>query len=342
MADNWIKWCKGFALKTEVTETAALLGLNPYHIAGALMTLYEWCDSNISDANNDGSGCAFVALQSLQKFTIDWVTRTPGLADAMQKVGWLRVEADGWVFPNFYRHNGKSSKERALSSERMSGVRNKLRSERNKIATVAQPEKRREEKNIKSLSTETCAPAPESPQIDIPKEDGPPQAARPRDLIWDAMIATFGYGSEITTAQRGQLNKAVKDLKIQGATPAEIPIRFDRMRRAWDGHLVSPAKFAQWWPQFAVDPEDNKPVPKKPRGKFQIEYMDDDADFARWYRTCKQEARDKTDKQDAVVKTTMTTEDITVIERRYADALAAYDLKTGSKSELQRQAKGVF
>jgi hypothetical protein len=250
----WIKWCIGFSLKPEVVQTAAILGMSPYHVAGALMILYEWCDANITEQDNDGNGNAFVTLKTLQKCTIDWVTRTPGLADAMERVGWLHVEDGGWVFPNFYRHNGKSSKERALAAERMSESRGKLRFKRNKNVTTAQPDKIRVDKSIKSMSTYSCEQVPEPPQINIPEEGEPPKAERPHDPIWDTVCEVFGW-TDVPKSQRTSVGSVVRDLKTLGATPDEIRIRTVRMRAAWDGKPFSPQAVVKWWTQFAKDPD---------------------------------------------------------------------------------------
>lgn len=46
-----------------------------------------------------------------------------GFADALIQVGWL-VENDGGLsLPNFERHNGKSSKKRAVTNERVTKIR---------------------------------------------------------------------------------------------------------------------------------------------------------------------------------------------------------------------------
>jgi len=49
---------------------------------------------------------------------IDRHVGVAGFGSAMQEVGWLLVDDNGVLFPNFDRHNGTSAKSRALTTER--------------------------------------------------------------------------------------------------------------------------------------------------------------------------------------------------------------------------------
>ncbi|EJF6164556.1 hypothetical protein M8W81_004519, partial [Salmonella enterica] len=56
---------------------------------------------------------------------IDRIGFMPGFADALIQVGWLRSEGSILIFPNFDRHNGKSSKKRTLANRRVTQHREK-------------------------------------------------------------------------------------------------------------------------------------------------------------------------------------------------------------------------
>lgn len=53
-----------------------------------------------------------------------------------------------------------------------------------------------------------------------------PKKARPRDLLWDALVEALGYeAKDITKNVRGQLNAALGQLREVGATPLDIKER---------------------------------------------------------------------------------------------------------------------
>ena len=107
MAGHWIKWEKGLLRKPEVMTIAGELGVSDYHAAAVCMAVWEWAD----DVTIDGNIKA-------KPEVVDKVSYQPGLAKAMQDVGWLTVVKDGIRFPNYDRHNGRTAKERALDANR--------------------------------------------------------------------------------------------------------------------------------------------------------------------------------------------------------------------------------
>lgn len=113
MAGDWIKWTVGLAQKREVLAMAKHLGLERRLIAGALMELWEWCDSNTEDGTIAGLGPEI----------IDNIVQIKGFGEAMGIVGWLLTDDSGLIIPNFERHNGNSAKRRALDAERKRRVR---------------------------------------------------------------------------------------------------------------------------------------------------------------------------------------------------------------------------
>jgi hypothetical protein len=149
MAGDWMKIELNTPDKPEVVAMAARLRLDQDEILGKLFRIWAWADRN----SVDGVGM-FITRDFL-----DRLTRKRGFANAMESVGWLSEEDGMLTFPGFERHNGKSAKARAESNRRMTKTR-ELRKCCNESATKsatppqqkAQPEKRREEKSIKTLS----------------------------------------------------------------------------------------------------------------------------------------------------------------------------------------------
>lgn len=161
MAGDWIKWTKGLHRKREVVQMAAALGIDRFSVAGRLMAVWEWADDEIGDRDFDDEGChAFVTLTAQQFPFIDEIAGLPNFASTMAGVDWLLDRGTRLMLPNFGRHNGKTSKTRALAQERQqkrrgpspAPVTKMSRSQRDKSVT-------REEKSI-SLSENGSKPPP--------------------------------------------------------------------------------------------------------------------------------------------------------------------------------------
>jgi len=138
MAGDWIKFEKATLDKPEVFEIAGMLDIDPDAVIGKLMRVWNWFDDQSHD------GCAPVALRA----QLNRITGVTGFVEAMQHVGWMSCEDSKLTIPNFDRHNGQTSKQRALSAKRMAKTRTKrCGASATSSATKAQPEKRREEKS---------------------------------------------------------------------------------------------------------------------------------------------------------------------------------------------------
>jgi len=133
-------------MRTNLADDPAVIGiadaldLDEDTVVGKLHRLWSWADSQSRDGH----------AASVTKKWVDRYVRADGFADAMISVGWMIVDKSGVTLPNFDRHNGKTAKTRALSSDRQSRKRHgdvteESRDERDK--NVTREEKRREEKN---------------------------------------------------------------------------------------------------------------------------------------------------------------------------------------------------
>ncbi|MFJ5472743.1 DnaT-like ssDNA-binding domain-containing protein [Pectobacterium carotovorum] len=119
MAYEWIKVEVITPDKPEIYQLAEILSIDPDSVLGKLIRLWSWADQQTIDGNANGNAA------SVTKNAIDRITFLPGFADALLQVGWLKAEGNTLMFPNFERHNGKSSKKRTLSNRRVTEHRKK-------------------------------------------------------------------------------------------------------------------------------------------------------------------------------------------------------------------------
>lgn len=115
MAANWIKVEVITPDKPEIFRLSEILGIDPDAVLGKAIRFWVWADQQTIDGN----------ANSVTKNAIDRVAFMNGFADALITVGWLSEHDGVLTLPNFERHNGESSKKRALTNRRVSEHRNK-------------------------------------------------------------------------------------------------------------------------------------------------------------------------------------------------------------------------
>ena len=119
MADDWIKWTCGLLDKPEVLRMSVALGVCREVVACKLMRFWEWCDANIPRDAIDANGTAVTKMSPSRGDNchfFDAVVSSPGFAEALAMVGWLRFTDDGIELPNFGSHNGETAKTRARNA----------------------------------------------------------------------------------------------------------------------------------------------------------------------------------------------------------------------------------
>ena len=104
----WIKLDHTTPDKPEIFAMADALGLEPEIVFFKLVKLWIWFDQQCANSN---------ALGVTSK-TIDRYVGVNNWAKEMANVGWLALTDDGLTVPNFDRHNGETSKARALTAKR--------------------------------------------------------------------------------------------------------------------------------------------------------------------------------------------------------------------------------
>lgn len=155
MAGDWIKVEHATPDKPEVYAMAADLGIDPDAVVGKLVRFWTWCDQQSI------SGNALTVTDSV----LDRITHQPGFSDALRKVAWLEVRSGSLQVPRFDRHNGQTSKARAVCNRRVAEHRNKCNAPSVTNVTPQAlgkplPEKRREEKSSSSSNEEEGAAVP--------------------------------------------------------------------------------------------------------------------------------------------------------------------------------------
>lgn len=115
-AAPWIKWTVGLSSKTEVLQMARWLNRSRRELACMCMEVWEWADRN---AGEDGNA------PGVTREFLDERVGLPGFAAAMERAGWLLVDGDGVIFPNYDRHNGNNAKKRAQTQKRVANHRSR-------------------------------------------------------------------------------------------------------------------------------------------------------------------------------------------------------------------------
>jgi hypothetical protein len=141
MAGDWIKMRVDLDKDPAVISISTDLNVTECAVVGMLHRLWSWADAHARNGHVAG----------VTKKWIDRYVCHDGVADALEKVGWLREENGGITFPNFDRHNGQSAKKRAVDARRQCEHReNKSRNTSLNVRdkSVTREEKRREEKSF--------------------------------------------------------------------------------------------------------------------------------------------------------------------------------------------------
>lgn len=161
MASNWIKLEVITPDKPEIFRLAEILNIDPDAALGKVIRFWVWADQQMIDGNAECNA------HGVTKRAIDRITFMNGFADALIQVGWLNEIGGLLSLPNFERHNGKSSKKRAITNERVTKLREMKRkcnaANVTKVDQKALPEEEEEEE--------------EDINTDLPLN--PPQAKRP-------------------------------------------------------------------------------------------------------------------------------------------------------------------
>lgn len=133
MAGDWIKMNKSLPRDPRVIRIASALNADRLRTVGGLFS--AWC--LFDEQTQDGR------LEAYTPELLDELVAMPGLARAMEAVGWLEI-GDGFLaVPRFGEHNGNPAKRRAQDADRKWNARKADKCPQPK-RTESGPEKRRD------------------------------------------------------------------------------------------------------------------------------------------------------------------------------------------------------
>lgn len=191
MAGDWLKFEKATLDKPEVFAIADALGIDPDAVIGKLVRVWAWFDSHTVDGN-----AARVTPSLLNR-----VSGVSGFIEAMAVEGWAVIDASGVSLPHFDRHNGETSKQRALTAKRVANYKAKGNAEVTQEPlpnALPREEKRRGKSTEPNGSAAVAAPAVKA------------------DPIWDTGLAFLirkGIPVKPARGLLGQLRKAAGDIQ---------------------------------------------------------------------------------------------------------------------------------
>lgn len=199
MASSWIKVEVITPDKPEIFQIAEILNIDPDAVLGKLVRIWAWADQQTIDGN----------AGSVTKGVLDRLAFITGFADALITVGWLAYEDGRLILPNFERHNGESSKKRALTNRRVAEHRKRETQKVTQPALQKELPEEEEEEDIKDkppllAREENFQPQPVDPQFiqGIPEPIGkftmregwqPSADFARRAAVWGIKLPASGY-----------------------------------------------------------------------------------------------------------------------------------------------------
>jgi hypothetical protein len=181
MASSWIKVEVITPDKPEIFQIAEIMNIDPDAVLGKLVRIWAWADQQTVDGN----------AGSVTKGVLDRIAFITGFADALIAVGWLAYDGNKLILPNFERHNGESSKKRALTNRRVAAHR---KNETQKVTLAALqkalPEEEEEEEEEEEVKDNI---PPNPPRGREPKKSYP----YPEQLNAEAWDEWKAYRSEM-------------------------------------------------------------------------------------------------------------------------------------------------
>lgn len=110
MAGDWIKLEHATLDKPEVLELSELLHVSQGDALLLCLRFWVWLDEQSRDGRR----------LRVSKLSLDALIKCPGFSNSMIRVSWLGEDSEGLFIPNFDKHNGETSKKRALKNQRQS------------------------------------------------------------------------------------------------------------------------------------------------------------------------------------------------------------------------------
>lgn len=219
MAGDWIPMRLNLADDPAVIAVSDATGLDEFAVVGRLHRLWAWANQHTRD------GHASVTLAR-----IDRQLCHTGFAEALVSAGWLTVSDNGRVtFPKYDVWNSNAAKKRLsatrrkhLQRERDAAPVSRKRHARVTKASrenVTREEKRRVENKEKTNTLPASAGGVVEPVVVGTSSAAKP--ARPRDELFDALVAVTGADPRVNGGHVGKVRKLLLDAEPP-YTPAEV------------------------------------------------------------------------------------------------------------------------
>lgn len=221
MASSWIKVEVITPDKPEIFQIAEILNIDPDAVLGKLVRIWAWADQQTVDGN----------AGSVTKGVLDRIAFITGFADALIAVGWLAYDGNKLVLPNFERHNGESSKKRALTNRRVAAHR---KNETQKVTQSALQKALPEEEEEEEVKDK---PPPNPPRGREPKKSYP----YPEQLNAEAWEEWKAYRSEMrfksyAPTERSEGAAITELINLSGGNHArQMQIVKQSMAKGWKG-----------------------------------------------------------------------------------------------------------
>lgn len=223
MASSWIKVEVITPDKPEIFQIAEILNIDPDAVLGKLVRIWAWADQQTVDGN----------AGSVTKGVLDRIAFITGFADALIAVGWLAYDGNKLVLPNFERHNGESSKKRALTNRRVAAHR---KNETQKVTQLALQKALPEEEEEEEEEVKDKTP-PNPPRGREPKKSYP----YPEQLNAEAWEEWKAYRSEMrfksyAPTERSEGAAITELINLSGGNHArQMQIVKQSMAKGWKG-----------------------------------------------------------------------------------------------------------
>lgn len=212
MASSWIKVEVITPDKPEIFQIAEILGIDPDAVLGKLVRIWAWADQQTIDGN----------AGSVTKGVLDRLAFITGFADALISVGWLAYHDGKLILPNFERHNGESSKKRALTNRRVAEHRKRVTQ---KVTPTALQKELPEEEEEEDINTDLPLNPPRQKRAS--KQFEPEAIALPDwlpETLWNEWVQFRQALRKPIRTEQGA-NGAIRELekfRQQGFTPEQV------------------------------------------------------------------------------------------------------------------------
>jgi len=220
-------------------EHPKVVGLSP-SAKWSLIELWAYCSRNTSDG----------------RVPKDWAKQLgKQVLAALEKRGLIESVGDNWYCHDYLQHQKSKAeiedlKEKRREAGSRGGKQRVANLQANAQASAAAKSKQVSSKVQPDTDTDTkeqqLLAATSSQRVETAARNG--HAARQPDELFDALVAACRINAaELTNAQRGSVNGALKQLREVGASPEQVKTRAKRFADYFPDATLTPPALAKHW-----------------------------------------------------------------------------------------------